>query len=338
MKKKIKLKNLFMLCSLPFALISSLSLLACKTPPQTESTSVIEQLNEEQSLKGDSEKNWHFFLQDTAIKELLNFVFDNEEEKNKYIESQKVINSSDFLKHLQTASYYYNDILSGYLKNSSSLSLFGFGKKAESDKPYIFDQSKQVFKDLFNKNWLWLLFNMDKLSFVFNVDIDLFKYRGDTDKFEDDVLRNNVVNGAFYHPTNPQFLQYAKKISSDNLNINIKDLGEDEEIEYRKELEFYLLNSDGMIIKINIIKTYDANKKLAQTKVELFPYLYTYPKLLASEDKNRDFSLSKYIQVNGIFSQDDKDYEAPTFEKILFQDQYGGDFLQYAFIGVRKTK
>lgn len=329
-------KKFISLFVLSLSLLSSLSLLACKTPPQVvDNQSVTQQLIAEQSLKGDINKNWDFFLQETSIQELLDFVFDNEEEKTKYIESQKNIDSPEFLKQIQTATYYFNYILASYTPQPRR-SLFG---KNESDRPYIVDQSKQFFDELFTKNWLWILFNMNKLSFVFNVDIDLFKYRGEVDQFEDDVLRSNVLNGAFYHPTNPQFIQYAKKISFDNLSKKVEKTDDGDEMEFRKDLQFYLLNSDGMIIKIDIKKSYDANKQLTNTKVDMSSYLYTYPKLLSSEDKNRDFSLSKYIQVNEVFTdQDENDIQAPTFEKILFQDQYGGDFLQYAFIGARKIK
>ncbi|CAC13366.1 LIPOPROTEIN [Mycoplasmopsis pulmonis] len=282
------------------------------------------------SAQEKEDKNWNSFLNSESINTLLNTAFYNEEtkqvdehEKQNFIEEQKAIDTQKYLQEIRESLFYSN------LIQTNSFILSFFGTPIHSVK-----NSREKIKDLTSKNWLWLLYNFDKFVFIYSLERDLFKHT--TEEYDEQVAETNLNIGSLYSPKTNNFIDHASMIYSNTFDKPIPD-GDDKSF-HRKTTKFFLMNEDGFIFELEINSSYQEDPKTNQFKIERdirsFPYLKSYPKLLKSTNKKKDFSLSDYIKNTQFF----EGYIPNEVDKILFEELHGGEQLRYGIIQTKNKK
>lgn len=304
----MKMSKKFFL-ALPF---SAVFLIACNN----NSVNSLEHL-QQKLIINDENHQWNQFLENEHINNLLNFVFDDKDEKELFIENQKSINSTIVLNDLKEALAYYN-----FVRAALDLSIWG------SETVYRIEQSEKQIVDLIANKWLWFLFNINKFEFFFFPEMDRFNETEEEHNFS--IKDKALSNGGFYYPPNNTFIDSAQMIYEDTTKSTEKLFS------YNLEKLFFFMNENGMIFNLNVNKIYDKNKKIISKNVSLFPYILAFPKLLKSENKLKNFSLSKYIQTNSSFS--DNNVNTSAVDRISFADYYDGEPLRYTIVGVNTKK
>lgn len=280
----MKKRNLIMLSVLPFMSVSCTY--SKKTEPQIIKTD-----------KKIEDEKWSNFLAQESINYLLTDIFENEEEKQKYVNSQKEL-GLEYLNKIKPAYYFGSNIVRRYKWDSYYDKK---EKKMVDEKPIVLSESDKLINELMNKNWLFFLYNIDNFNFAYYPEIDLFA--NDLDESTRNVAENNIKFGVFYKPKTKKILQYAKQIYID-------------ENDY-KENKYFLLTEEGFILNLRVEKDID----LDSTSTYMHQYIYTYPELVANKENLNQFNIAKY--VDAVQNEIDRSFA------LAFEDIFGGDKLRY---------
>ncbi|WP_416738220.1 aromatic motif membrane protein [Mycoplasmopsis meleagridis] len=271
--------------------------------------SYINKLNMDYKELAYKENDFDIFVQQNYINEILNIIFSNDNEAKKlYIESQKQLNNS-YLLQVKEALRYANHIT--YSLNSTRNSFL-----ALYDKAYTVKKAEEILDTFSSKNWLYYLYSFDKLVFIQDQeesgnDINSLAKK---EAYDENIL----LYKNFYQAKNNRIIDYV-----------IQNYSKDE---YSEEINFYMLNNDGFIIRIIIEKNKDPDTNKLTTNVRIFGYLNLFPKLIAADEKKAIFDIKKYVQDTKTFANFNE-YSTET-NKVLFTDKYGGNELVYTLIDV----
>ncbi|QJB70942.1 aromatic motif membrane protein [Mycoplasma sp. 1654_15] len=225
--------------------------------------------NQEEKNNNNEEK-WSKFLNNDAILNLLNIVFNNLAEKESYINSQKFLDSKIYSKLIKSYLFYYNHL------NTNP-----------DGNPYAYLVSQEKIKNLFSKNWLWFLFYLNKAYFMRTINpID------SVDSQLDELQKDNSESSGFYSPTSNVFSDLVYKKVEDNFD---KPLSQTKE--YFKKYSILLQNEDKFVFSIEVIHTYNNLKnKIKNTIVTLSPYIFIVNTTNDSEQNNLNLNdLAKLI-------------------------------------------
>ncbi|KNG79294.1 aromatic motif membrane protein [Mycoplasma sp. HU2014] len=243
MKNKIR----YLLSSL-IMIFTITSVVSCKT---NSSPIVIN------NIKDQNKHKWDVFLSQSYVVDLLNLAFHDQEQKTKYIASQKNLDDNYF-NELREYFTYANNVVRSY--------------SYDGDKqPFGYQEFSKKLDQLFQENWLWALFNIDKFKFVLYGESDQFIKQ--VEEANRDSQKSSVLVGSFIKLKTNLINQYVIYQTS------------------KEETYLYLLTSSNNIFKINI------NKTDSKTKVELEQYTYAYETFLDKPDQIKNFDFKKYAHV-----------------------------------------
>lgn len=276
-------------------------------------------------ITANSQKDeFNLFVKTNLVQTILNNIYKDEEAKTDYINSQINLLDSNYLNIAKGALRYANPITRSLNSQRSFSGNFWF-KKTVAD---TFEKSDEVIEELFNKNWLFLLFHYQDL--VFMQDQNAEGNDVESIKKIKESSENILLYGSFYKPKSNHFLDFVVQEYDNNEYSNIKKI--------------FILTEDGFILNINLEiyqpqPKYDENYNeipgetvTQEPSVEVFMYIFTYPKLLFSKNKTNDFDLKKYIMDTQSFVGFDE-YGNDT-KQVLFIDKYGGTELRYTVIDI----
>lgn len=110
--------------------------------------------------------------------------------------------------------------------------------------------------------------------------------------------------------------------------------------EYRVEFDNYSSELTKFKNKLAIWKGSDLSELYEPTKteepkkdeVELFSYLYIYPKVFFSKDKNSFFDIRQYVKNTITFSEITENNQT---NNIIYNDYYGGRPIRYTFFDIK---
>lgn len=110
--------------------------------------------------------------------------------------------------------------------------------------------------------------------------------------------------------------------------------------EYRVEFDNYSSELTKFKNKLAIWKGSDLSELYEPTKaeepkkdeVELFSYLYIYPKVFFSKDKNNFFDIRQYVKNTITFSEITENNQT---NNIIYNDYYGGRPIRYTFFDIK---
>ncbi|WP_406614519.1 aromatic motif membrane protein [Mycoplasma corogypsi] len=262
------------------------------------------QLTEQEQI----ENKWNNFLNTKHINKILSLAFKTEQSRNEYIKQQKAIDSS-YIKELKSWLYFGNNLQSSF--GSDVRNFFG-------SPPYPLQTARNVVSDLFGKNWLWFLFNLDKFEFVSYPHVELF----DRSRAETEIksTENSLTLGAFYQPKSNKFIDFAVHVYEDSKDENTTNI--------------FLLTEAGFIIKVVITdaKRDTDRKPDSPNEVNVIGYLFSYPKLIQSNNKLRDFSIVKYVIDNVSFAG----LRSNNANSVIFAERYGADNLRYTVVDIKE--
>ncbi|TNK81538.1 aromatic motif membrane protein [Mycoplasmopsis pullorum] len=265
-------------------------------------------INKRHDLKIDvqtSHDEFEIFVQNKMIQELLKLCFGHDSNAaNEYVNQQKEL-KKDYKMQISAALRYANHIT--YSLNTTRSGIWGY-PKAET-----LEVADGKIEELLSKNWLFYLFNLNKMIFVQDED--------DTGNDQESVARreeadeNSLLYKNFYNPKSNRIIDYVIQKYSDD--------------DYSSEFYIYFLTNEGFIFKINLT----IYKEQQKPEISIFGYIYTFPKLLESKNKLRDFDLKKYILDTQSFA--DYDLYGSNTSEILFYDNYGGTKLVYVLADLK---
>ncbi|WP_029512683.1 aromatic motif membrane protein [Mycoplasmopsis iners] len=290
---KIKKLLLSSVLSVPFLPVS------CVNSP-------INTLNKQEAYEHFSvmDNSYEDFVQNNLIQEVLSQLFPNEEEKNTYIQEQNKLNNETYTNKIQAALKYAN-----HLTYSLNLNRVAW----TSGKASILNVANEIIDNLREKNWLFFLYNLHRFTFV----QDQLEGGSDYQSVEkrSEAEENMLLYQNFYQPKSNKIIDFVIQEYSNDEYENIKQV--------------YFLNEEGFIFKI-VLSFAKENEKIIERKAEVFGYVYTYPKLLKSNNKLKDFDLKKYVLATQSFENYNL-YSSNT-EAVLFTDKYGGKELVYTIV------
>ncbi|ADK69604.1 aromatic motif membrane protein [Mycoplasma mycoides subsp. mycoides] len=246
-------------------------------------------------LKQDkSESKWDTFTKFEYIDYILNAIYPNKNDtdaKKKYIEEQKELDKNNYFNTAKEALFYANNIFSNHFRDAAS---------DPQKKPYAWKYHKQeVIKDLFSKNWLWTLFNIDRFIYVMYNENDQIQ----NNITGDQTQKNSLEFGAFRKLKSNKFSQYRIQEDSNN------------------EIVVHLLSSNNIIFKVNINK--------GTKTVDVYNYIYIYPKLAKNTTESKSFDFDKYIEASIITYKDNL-----KSDKAKFDELYGGKPLSLTVVDI----
>ncbi|MFL1048483.1 aromatic motif membrane protein [Mycoplasmopsis synoviae] len=251
-------------------------------------------------------QRWNDFIESKAINSLLNLTFPKKENREKYIKEQNELNyDSKYKKDLKYWLSYGNNIQSALGSDSN----FFFG-----DLPYPYENSRARVGQLFDNNWLWFLFNLDKFTFVNYPSVNLFEKT--STQYSIQSQENSLVLGTFYTPNSNKIIDFSTQIYESNDEILTAN--------------FWLLIEAGFLIRIEV--RHYLQDELSD--ISLLGYLFTYPDLISSNNKLRDFNIKKYIEDNEDFDSKSVD----QLKSLLFTERYGGSKLRYTVVDINNEK
>lgn len=289
---------------------SALSVLAGLTLVSCGQSNTIKNFSYYQSFiqKPNSFQN---FLDNQPIQELLDFVFENKDSKEQFINRTKNIKSEVYKKELNFNLIYYNTI-----NNRSDAPVEGLFS-TQNNQPLLYQEAKDNYSQLFNFNWLWFLAHLNQATFIRALGVnDQFR------RLEEDSnlrLKNNALANAFYQPTNSVF----KNI------IIVKGEKEDNNQKYK----VFLLNQDNFVFELDVTKTIQ-NDKVVNTIVALSPWIKIYPKIL--DIKSLKFPFAEFVRMETNFNIGDaKANNVSQVEKSVFEENLGGDPFFYTLINFK---
>ncbi|MCU4706697.1 aromatic motif membrane protein [Mycoplasma sp. CSL7503-lung] len=288
--------------------------------------------------KNDENKEWENFINQKYIKLILDRSFNSKEEIQKYIQNQQSIKEKYF-DDIKIASRFGNNIISDFDDDSSFFS---------NGKNYITDKSADIKEELYSKNWLFFLFNINRFNFFHFSDIEPDK------AFKEDFIEgletNKKIFKDFYNPKKLQIIDAAIQ-EYDLRELSVKNFEENEEnsnsskyktkeTTYKYEDRIYFLSGEGYIYFVRVFGTkkvtkYNNNETFESKNVDrvyLNQYLYSFPKLILSNDKLNDFDLKKYIDT--VAPWESSKIKPSDAKRTLFVEEYGGETFRYTLIDV----
>ncbi|WP_193741203.1 aromatic motif membrane protein [Metamycoplasma auris] len=289
---------------MPFLTFLPLVSLSCVTKENINKNNADININKSQKeeAKNNKETNWNTFLKYEYIDLLLRLNFENKEERDKYIESQKKRDEA-YLNEIKEALYYTNAVaLSHHVTDN-----------------VVYEEFSSKLDKLFTEDWLWFLFNLDRFTFI---NYEVFNgFKGEFDHLNEDLQKNAQKLGAFNRPKTNQIYSYAVwNNKPDTYNDWIK--------------EVHFITKEGIIFKADLKK----DKKTKKISTTIFRYSYIYPDLFNNEKRIKDdFDLGRYVSVlkkgEGVLSKDGNKREGSA-EKILFDETFGGEPLRYTIVDI----
>ncbi|MBU4690954.1 aromatic motif membrane protein [Mycoplasma zalophi] len=262
------------------------------------------------SEKSIKEQDWDVFLKYEYVDTLLNLAFKNEEDKQKFIESQRNI-SDDYLISIKDYLFYSNNIVIEYHPNSISGGfsggLFGgglFGNNNKKTKKVMADSEyKEELDKLYKENWLWFLFNLNKFTFAYNDDTNFFD--GGTDSIKTNIQQDSLEHTPFITLNTNEVTRFS--VFKHNTDESIQ------------KSTMYLLTKQGVILSIEIQITNEDDEEIIE--IEASPFIEIYPPLLQSKSAINNFDWPTYVRAQ-ILSKNIG--ESSRWVKMLFDDKYGG--------------
>ncbi|AEM68628.1 aromatic motif membrane protein [Mycoplasma putrefaciens] len=242
MKNKIK----YLLSSLMLVFVTS-SVVSCKT----SSNQIV--INK---IKDQHQHKWDVFLSQSYVVELLDLVFQNQEQKTKYIASQKKLDK-DYFDQLREYFTYANNVVRSY--------------SYDSKQPFGYQEFSKKLDQLFQENWLWALFNIDKFKFVLYGESEQFIKQ--VEEANRDSQKSSVLVGSFIKLKTNLINQYVIYQTSKN------------------ETYLYLLTSSNNIFKITIDKTNSKTK----VELDQYTYAYETFLAKPEQIKNFDFKKYAHV-------------------------------------------
>lgn len=315
--KLISLISLSTISSISTITLSSSTILKTK-----DNNISLPQIINESKLQLEENK-WKIFLNNDAISFLLDLIYQNEEDKQKYIKSQQDIDSAIYLADLRRWRYYYSQTDN----ISDGQPPFGF---TERGLPSTQVWGRRDFKDLINYNWLWYLFNMTKFEYILVPEKD--DPLGKLTKDKEDLLSKTSLTKQIYRPTSNTFVQSSQIIYEDTTRTPIEVLKNKRRDFREKASYFWILNNDGFWFSFDVVQKFDLEtNEFKYTNVDFFPKLYTLPKLLeANGDFKHFFSLQRYTDATYGSRVDVGQY--PTFFITNLNDEFGGEKIFYDIV------
>ncbi|QGZ97590.1 hypothetical protein GE118_02115 [Mycoplasma sp. NEAQ87857] len=254
------------------------------------------------NLNNPKQEQFHNFVSQKSISAILDYVFDNQEQKNQYINQQSLLDDKYKTKIKQNLIY-GNNISASFKSNSF------FTKPIQpintANKVLSYDDDS-----LAKQNWLWFLFNLQNAVFIQDPSIDYFE--SNINDIDINNKKNNILYKIFYQPKSNKIIDYVFHSYENSITT--------------EETVVYLLTSEGFIIQLNITKNKESNEP---TSVNLLFYIYTFPKLLESKNKLQNFDLKKYVNDTKSFYDLEDDNST---KRVLFKDKYGGQELKYTLV------
>lgn len=286
--------------SFVFAFSSILTLSSCNLNNTTNVTQNKNEIPFKDNTKNEFDLQWDYFVNQNEIKSILDFVFQNKPQKRLAFinEQKKLVGNKTYRDEVKSAFLYANNIV-------NSLQKIPF-----SNWPYIRKNGSDTIVTLLNKNWLFFLYNFNKFKFAYSPFFDQFSSTLENTAIE--TYENTKKLSAFLNPKSNKFVQYTFQ---DPTSVSTND--------YYTYRNFFLLNSQGLIIQLNLQKiSSDPN---ADWEVSIKSYLNTYPRIFESPQLNDIFSLWNYVNLSQSFDgQRDR-----RSDKVIYDDFYGGKPLQF---------
>ncbi|MBU4693171.1 hypothetical protein KQ876_03040 [Mycoplasma sp. CSL7491-lung] len=331
MKKSKILKIVFSSFIFSLPLLMSLS---C-----SNTSTNVEKLQSAQNFikKNDENKEWENFINQKYIKLILERSFNSKDEIRKYIQNQQSVEEKYF-DDIKIASRFGNNIISDF---DDETSFFSNGKN------FITEKSADIKEQLYSKNWLFFLFNINRFNFFHFSDIEPDKaFKED---FIEDLETNKKIFNDFYNPKKLQIIDAAIQ-EYDLREFSVKNFEKNpnsstykiKETIYKYEDRIYFLSEEGYIYFIRVFGTkkvtkYNNNEVIERKNVDrvyLNQYLYSFPKLILSNDKLNDFDLKKYIDT--VAPWESSKIKPSDAKRTLFVEEYGGETFRYTLIDVIK--
>ncbi|WP_426461528.1 aromatic motif membrane protein [Mycoplasma hafezii] len=259
----------------------------------TNEQAVVKKMQSEQD-------KFNAFIKQDAIQTILNNLYTDNDAKTEFLNEQFNL-GNEYAKKVQVALRYANNITGAF---RDAFSFFGDAAPIE--------YGETVTRKFSHTNWLYYLYHLPQLTFIQTQDFGRDKT---VEEYEKENLENSLLYNNFYTPSSNEFIDYVVQEYSND--------------DYENEKRVYLLTKDGFIIQFNMSFYKDGEQK---PSTNVLMYVYTFPKLLASKDKLKDFSLEKYIQDTKSFANYNI-YGSNTNE-ILFTDHYGGTQLRYTVVDI----
>ncbi|MBN3534869.1 aromatic motif membrane protein [Mycoplasma procyoni] len=303
--------------------LTSASALSFSCSKSQESQSAVIQKFQTETQEEKDERNWENFLSNEFVNNFLNLIYENKDEKEKFIQEQKEIDSNTEFSKLKNWLYYWNTV-----ENKSDDPVWS------PAKPLPFKKARDGVSDFANKNWLFFLFNIQKIVFMQLADTtNLFD--GTKEELTENSRANLIDHPLFYKPSTNEIIDYSIFKEVDNLHLSAEELEFDDFGEYTQEYKAYLLNKDGYIFEIKLSKRFDENKKLTSQNIQFSLWLDRFKNFsrIKTEDLKSYFNIKKYSQEKE--SQGTaQGKSAISFN--IFKENYGGEPLRYAFSDIQK--
>ncbi|AKF41003.1 hypothetical protein AAW50_00930 [Mycoplasmopsis canis] len=267
----------------------------------------------------DEELEWENFLKRGYVDTILNSVFRNDvSARNAYIKEQKEL-GDEYLDELRTWVRYSNNIVFPYDKTQIFRFLFSSPKRN-----FATSYGSKQLSDLYKKNWLFFLYNLDKFVFL------QFPNVATSDEANSDLIDEiesaKRIYDDFYISENNEIIDYVVQKYS-------IEIDEDDNSEIYED-RIFLLTKDGRILRFDISGNKSNNSLSKNNPPAIHQYLYSYPKIIKSNDKLNDFDLKKYIEV--VKEWGDFDYKFSESKKALYTDEYGNREFRYTLINIKE--
>ncbi|QVK06787.1 aromatic motif membrane protein [Mycoplasma mycoides] len=249
-------------------------------------------------LKLENNKaKWDLFLNYDYVDMLLNLVYKDSKEKEKYIQEQKSLDTNKSLNNLKDYLAYSNGVVANY-------SYDGAESGQKEKEPLLRKENSKKLDEFLKNNWLWTLFNLDKFEYVlFDISDQFINQR---DQASINSQKDSLNYNAF------------RKIKSNEMQqVVLEQKNNDYYV-------LYLLSTDWNIFTIDI------NKKNEKWEVDINSYIHIHPDFYKNlYDPFLHFDLKQYVKGEILHLKNAKDQ---THTK--YNEQFGGKPLRLALINV----